>query len=210
MTVLNATQRKTTGTGSSRTLRRTGFVPVTIYGEHSTPISVAIQEKEITKLYRRHGFTSTVVGIDIDGKVHKVLPKAIQLNPITDIVSHADFVFLAKDIQKVEVPLVFDGKERALGVKRGGFFNIIFRKITLNCPVDSIPQDIVIDVTDMGIGSSIVADTLTLPKGCSLATKVNLVIASITGRGSKTDADDEAATPGAEGGEAAAAAAPAA
>ena len=194
---LAATKRDTIGTGSARNLRRDGMVPATIYGEGGEPISIAVQEKEITKIYRRHGFTSTVIGIELDGKVHKVLPKAVQLHPITDLVNHADFVFLAKKTQKVEVPLVFEGKERALGVKRGGFFNIIFRKIALNCPVDAIPTDIVIDVANMTIGSSIVASKLRLPAGCTLATKDNLVIASITGRGSKDDAEDTVA--GAEG-----------
>ena len=180
MVVLAATKREKIGTGSSRALRRDGTVPATVYGQDGTPLSIVIQEKEITKLYRRHGFTSTVIGIELDGKVHKVLPKAIQLHPITDLVNHVDFVYLAKDIQKVEVPLVFEGKERALGVKRGGFFNIIFRKITLNCPVQSIPQNIVIDVSNMGIGSSILAHTLKLPAGCELASKSRIVIASIT------------------------------
>ena len=101
MTVLAATNREKIGTGSSRSLRRAGTVPATVYGEGGTPLSIIIQEKEITKLYRRHGFTSTVVGIELDGKVIKVLPKAVQLHPITDLVNHVDFVFLAKDIQKV-------------------------------------------------------------------------------------------------------------
>jgi large subunit ribosomal protein L25 len=187
MVVIATEAREKLGTGSARSLRRTGMIPVAVYGNDGKTIAVAVQEKEVTKLYRKHGFTSTVIGLNIDGKVHKVLPKAIQLHPVTDIVSHADFVYLAKSTQKVDVPIVFEGKERALGVKRGGFFNIIFRKITLSCPVDSIPQHIIIDVTNMGIGSSIVASKLALPSGCSLATKSNLVIASITGRGGKSD-----------------------
>ncbi len=199
MVILAATKRDTIGTGSARNLRREGMVPATIYGEGGTPVSVALQEKEVTKLYRRHGFTSTVIGIELDGKTHKVLPKAVQLHPITDLVNHADFVFLAKKTQKVEVPLVFEGKERAVGVKRGGFFNIIFRKITLNCPVDNIPTDVVIDVTNMPIGASIVASKLKLPAGSSLATKDSLVIASITGRGSKADAEETTEGAAAEG-----------
>lgn len=192
MVVLSATKRDKIGTGSSRALRGAKLVPAVAYGEGQEVMSIAIQEKEITKLYRAHGFTSTVIGIEIDGKIHKVLPKAIQLHPITDIVSHVDFVFLGKDIQKVEVPIIFEGKDRALGVKRGGFFNIIFRRIALNCAVNSIPKNIVIDVTNMSVGASILASHLQLPSGCTLATKSELVIASITGRGSKTDVDTPA------------------
>lgn len=198
-TSLVAETRKELGTGASRALRRKGLVPATLYGAGNNPMSISVQEKEITKLYRRHGFTSTVIEMDIDGKKHKVLPKTVELHPITDMVHHADFVFLDKKVQKVDVPIVFDGKERAVGVKRGGFFNIILRKLPLFCNVDNIPLNIVIDVTGMVVGDSLRAQEIQLPEGCSLVTKKDLVIASITGRGSKASEEE---TEGGEGEEA--------
>lgn len=194
-TSLVAEARTELGTGPSRALRRKGLVPATLYGAGNKPMSVSVQEKEITKLYRKHGFTSTVIEMDIDGKKHKVLPKSVELHPITDMVHHADFVFLDKKVQKVDVPIVFEGKERAVGVKRGGFFNIIMRKLPLFCNVDNIPLHIVLDVTEMVVGDSIIAKEIQLPEGCSVVSKKDLVIASITGRGSKTDELEE--TPGA-------------
>ncbi len=191
--LLLAEARENLGTGASRALRRQGKVPATIYGDKHKPVSISVLEKDITKLYRKHGFTSTVIELDISGKKHKVMAKTVELHPITDIVRHADFVFLGKKTQKVDVPVVFEGKDRAVGVKRGGFFNIIFRKLQLICPADNIPLNITIDVSNMTIGSSIHAQNLTLPEGCTLATKKDLVVASITGRGSKADAEDEAA-----------------
>ncbi len=188
MFVLKAKNRDILGTGSSRSLRAEGWVPANVYGNGHKNLSIAVEEKEITKLYRTHGFTSKVIGVEIDGKIHKVLPKAVQLHPITDLVNHVDLVFLDKKYQKVDVPVVFDGKERSVGVKRGGFFNIIMRKLPLLCPVDSIPLDIKIDVSNMGIGASIIANKLKLPEGCSLSTKkTKLIVASITGRGGKSD-----------------------
>ncbi len=194
--LLSADIRENLGTGASRALRRKGLVPATVYGAGHKAMSITVQEKEITKLYRRHGFTSTVIELNVEGKKHKVLPKTVSLHPITDIVNHADFVFLDKKTQRVDVPIVFEGKERAIGVKRGGFFNIIFRKLTLLCDVASIPLHIEIDVSNMVIGTSLRACDLKLPVGCALTSKPDLVIASITGRGSKADA--EAATTGEE------------
>lgn len=63
-------------------------------------------------------------------KTHKVLPKAVELHPITEIVRHVDFVHLKEKTQRMDVPIVYEGKKRALAVKRGGFFNIIK---TYNC-----------------------------------------------------------------------------
>jgi large subunit ribosomal protein L25 len=201
--LLSAEIRENLGTGASRALRRKGMVPATVYGTGHKAMSISVQEKEITKLYRRHGFTSTVIELTVDGKKHKVLPKAVTLHPITDIVNHADFIFLDKKSQKVDVPIVFEGKDRAIGVKRGGFFNIIFRKLTLFCDVASIPQDIVIDVSNMLIGASLRAGDLKLPAGTALTSKSDLVIASVTGRGSKTDAEATGAATGAAEGAAA-------
>lgn len=193
MVTLQAEIRTEIGTGASRNVRREGKVPAIIYGPGHQPMSILLEEKEITKLYRKHGFKSTVIELDIAGKKHKVLAQAVQLHPITDIVRHVDFVFLGTKTQKVNVPVVFEGKERSLGIKRGGFFNIIHRSVPMMCDVNKIPQDIVIDVVNMGIGTSIFARSLKLPAGCELVAKKDFVIASITGRGGKADATEEAA-----------------
>ncbi len=52
---LAAELREETGTGATRALRRKGMVPATIYGTNKTPISISIEEKEITKYYRSRG-----------------------------------------------------------------------------------------------------------------------------------------------------------
>jgi large subunit ribosomal protein L25 len=193
-TVLKAELRERLGTGSARDLRRNGMIPAVVYGDGKSPISIAVEEKEVTKLYRKHGFKSSVIEIEVDGKKHKVLAKDVQLHPITELVRHADFVFLpSKGTQKVDVPVVYEGKERSLGVKRGGFFNIIHRKLQLICPVDNIPLHIELDVTNMSIGSSLRAEKIKLPEGCSLATKKSIVLASITGRGGKSSDASEGA-----------------
>lgn len=184
--------RNDNGTGPSRALRREGMIPAIIYGGDQKPISISVEEKEVTKLYRRHGLTSTPIEIDIDGKKYKVLPKAVELHPITDLAHHADFVFLAKKgTQKVLVPIVYEGRERCLGIKRGGFLNIIYRKVSLTCQVDKIPLHLVVDVTNIRIGSSIKASNLVLPEGAKLNNKSDFVIASITGRGGKSDPTEE-------------------
>ncbi len=190
---LVAENRGLVGTGASRNVRLNGKVPATVYGPGREAMSILVEEKEITKLYRKHGFKSTVIELDIQGKKVKVMAKDVQLHPITDIVRHVDFMYLNDKVQKVNVPIVFEGKERSLGIKRGGFFNIIHRSITLLCDVNSIPKDIVIDVVNMGIGASIRASSLPLPQNCQILAKKDFIVASITGRGGKSDAESTSA-----------------
>ena len=132
------------GTGVARDLRRNGLVPAIIYGAGKKPLAISIKETEITKHYRKPSFISTVISLKVGSETHKVLPKAVELHPITDIVRHVDFVYLEKKTQKMQVPVVYEGKERALGVKRGGFFNIIKRTVTLLCDVNNIPKMLIL------------------------------------------------------------------
>ncbi|WP_375319315.1 50S ribosomal protein L25/general stress protein Ctc [Candidatus Tisiphia endosymbiont of Oplodontha viridula] len=190
---LAAEMREKFGTGAARELRRKGMIPAVVYGANKEPLSVSIEEKEITKHYRKPGFISTIVQIKVGSKTHKVLPKAVELHPITNIVRHVDFVHLEEKTQRMEVPIVYEGKERALGVKRGGFFNIIKRTITLLCDVNNIPKNVNIDVTNMHIGQSLKAKGIKLPEGTQLASKNDFIIATIIGRkGSKAESEETA------------------
>ncbi|WP_425361166.1 50S ribosomal protein L25/general stress protein Ctc [Candidatus Tisiphia endosymbiont of Stenodema calcarata] len=191
---LAAEMREKFGTGVARELRRKGMVPAMVYGAGKEVLAVSIEEKEITKHYRKPGFISTVIQIKVGSKTHKVLPKAVELHPITDIVRHVDFVHLEEKTQRMEVPVVYEGKERALGVKRGGFFNIIKRTITLLCDVNNIPKNINIDVTNMHIGQSLKAKSIKLPEGVQLASKNDFIMATIIGRKGSKSEDGEAVT----------------
>lgn len=189
--VLRAEKRERLGTGGARELRKRGMVPAIIYGNEKQPLAVAVEGKEITRHYRKSGFISTVIELEVDKAKYKVLPKDVQLHPITDFVDHVDFVFLNEKIQKMEVPVVFEGKEKSIGVKRGGFFNIIKRRLTVTCPVNAIPKNITVDVTNMQVGQSIKVSQLVLPDGCEPVGKPDMLLASIIGNKGKAEADQE-------------------
>ena len=192
---LAAEMREEVGTGHARALRKRGMVPATIYGAGKAPISIAIEEKEITKYYRRPQYISQLIQFEIGQKKYKVLPKAIDLNPITEIVRHADFVFIEAKMQKMQVPIVYANKDNCIGIKRGGYFNTVRRLLNILCPVANLPRKIKIDVTAMPIGYSIKAKEAILPEGAKLLENPNFVIASIIGKRGKTDDLDEDAAP---------------
>lgn len=189
--ILEAELREQVGTGAARALRRRGMVPATIYGAEKNPISIAVQEKEITKYYRKPQYISQLFEFKVGENKYKVLPKAIQLHPITDIVSHADFVFLDNKMQKLAVPVVYLNKDSCIGIKRGGYFNTVKRSINILCPVAMLPRKIEIDVSAMRIGSTIKAKDLSLPEGASLLEDANFVIASIIGKRGKGEDEEE-------------------
>jgi large subunit ribosomal protein L25 len=194
LVVLKAQKREILGTGSSRAIRKKGMIPAEIYGNGKENISISLPENEVTRLYRKPSFTSTIIQIDVDGKSYKVLPKSVQLHPINDLVHTADFMHLASETQRVAVPLLFSNLDKSIGIKRGGFFNISKRKVILICDVNKIPANIEFDMEKMRVGSSIRAHDLTIPDGCKLVCADNFFVASITGRGSKDETDEATTT----------------
>jgi len=200
---LAAEMREESGTGAARALRRRGMVPATIYGAGKTPVSIAIEEKEITKYYKKPQYISQLIQFEIGQKKYKVLPKAIDLHPINEVVRHADFVFLESKMQRMQVPVVYINKENCIGIKRGGYFNTVKRLLTILCPVDNLPRKIEVGVTEMQIASSIKAKEATLPEGAKLLEDPEFVIASVIGKRGKADnLDDEIVSEGAEEAEA--------
>ena len=187
---LKAQKREELGTGNARAVRRSGMVTAEVYGNGKDNLSVVLAENEMTKLYRQPGFTSTILEIDVDGKSYKVVPKSVQLHPLNDLVRHVDFIHLDKKEQRVDVQVKFTGKEKSIGLKRGGFLNIVKRKIELLCDINKIPQNVSFDIEELHVGSTIRAKDLTIPEGSKMLNSDNLVIASITGRKSKDDAEE--------------------
>lgn len=190
---LNAEIREEIGTGAARALRKRGMVPATIYGPGKEALSIAIEEKEITKYYRKPQYMTQLFQFEIGGKKHKVLPKAVQLHPITDVVNHADFIFLEKEVQRMQVPIVYLNSQISSGVKKGGYFNTVKRFLNLLCSVDNLPRKVEVDIINMPIGTSIKAKQVVLPEGATLLDSSDMIIASIVGRKGKSDSEGEGA-----------------
>lgn len=182
---LNADSRNTMGKGSARALRRSGKTPAIIYGGGKQNVSIALDSKQITKEYYKEGFTSQVFEIKLQGETLKVIPKAVQLHPVTDVIEHMDFFFVSKDAKiHVMVKIHILNEDKCMGIKRGGILNLVRREIEIICSPDSIPHSIDIDVSSLNIGDSVHIEDITLPKDVKVALERNFTILTVAGRGS--------------------------
>ena len=55
-------------------------------------------------------------------------------------------------------------RSKSPGLKKGGVLNIVRRKIELKCPADNIPSELVVDLDNTEIGTSIKISSIKLPK----------------------------------------------
>jgi len=163
---IEADLRERLGKGASRATRRAGFVPAVIYGDKKDPEAVQIKMNAVVRLLNRGGFMSHTYEITAGGKTSTVLPRDLQLHPVTDVPMHIDFLRLGKGtVVTMSVPIQVIGEEESVGLKRGGVINNTRHDIELNVPADAIPEAIVVDVTNIDIGDAIKISEITLPEG---------------------------------------------
>jgi large subunit ribosomal protein L25 len=162
---LKAEARERVGKGSSRELRRNGFIPAVIYGDKQPPVSIVLNTNEVTKRIHAGGFMTTVATINVDGQKITVLPKDYQLDPVRDFTLHVDFLRVSGNTEvTVDVPVHFINEDKS-AIKQGGVLNIVRHTVEFSCPAGSIPEFITVDLDGAKIGDSIHISAVKLPKG---------------------------------------------
>jgi large subunit ribosomal protein L25 len=180
---LKAELRDRVGKGAARALRSKGLVPAIVYGEKQEPLPVAISSKELTTRLHAGGFLITLASLDVGGKKHKVLPKAYELDPVKDFITHVDFLRVSDATRvRVHVPVHFTGHDQSPGLKRGGVLNIVRHDIEMYCPAGAIPDFIEASLAGYEIGGSVHISKVTLPDNCKpVIADRDFTIATIAG-----------------------------
>jgi large subunit ribosomal protein L25 len=164
---LSAEPRARAGKGAARAVRRLGRVPAIIYGGGEDPAPISLDPRELTRTLAARGFLARLVDIRLDGRIVRTLPRDVQLHPVSEAPLHVDFMRVGAATRvSVEVPVTFVNHEMSLGLRRGGILNIVRHEIELVCPVDNIPDRLVVDLSGLDIGDSVHISAVALPEGC--------------------------------------------
>jgi large subunit ribosomal protein L25 len=206
---LTVKRRNKTGKGVSRKLRSQGRLPGICYGSQIQPISVEFDGRSFRASLDPARRQNTVLDLTIedDGQPAQnlsVMVKDYQIHPMRREVTHVDFVAvdLTQDVT-VQVPLMFTGK--AKGIVEGGVLHVVMHDLQIRCKPSDIPNNIELDVSDMGIGDVLHVIDLKLPAGITAAAPPRLTVITCAAPSGAATAAETAAAEGAE----AAAAAPA-
>ncbi len=207
MTTLVAEDRGGVGKGAARALRKAGRVPGVVYGEKKEQLMFSLEARALRRELQDPRFYSTLCNLEIGGKKLRVLPRDIQLHPVSDEPVHADFVYVSRGATvTVEVPVVFLNEESCPGLKRGGVLNVVRREVELVCPADSIPEKIELDLAEADIGLSLHYSHAIVPDGVEPSiTDRDFTIATIAAPSGGVGDDSDEGVEGEEGAEAAAA-----
>jgi len=166
ITVLTANAREKVGKGSAREARRQGNIPAVIYGDKKSPIPIVVEQKILVRYLSTGGFFNTLFDIDVNGELNRVLPRDVQLHPVTDVPEHVDFLRVSATTKvSVEVPVEFIGDDVSPGIKSGGVLNVVRYTVEVSCTPDLIPNTLLLDLSSAEIGDSLHISAVNLPEG---------------------------------------------
>lgn len=195
---LSGSLRENVGSKDAIALRRKDRVPCVLYGgEKQTHFHVSYNE--LSKLI----ITPKVHQVDLglSGETISAVIKEVQFHPVTDRITHVDFLELNDEkVVKIDLPVRVTGS--AIGVRNGGRLFVQFRKLTVKGFPPQFPDEIVLDITKMRIGEKTRVGDLDTG-GLAILQDPEAVVVSIkTARGVVEDeTEDEEGEEGAEGAE---------
>lgn len=162
---IKAQSRKDEGKGASRRLRRAAFVPAIVYGAGEAPQSIQIEHNTILLSAKHEWFFSSVLDLNVDGQVQKVLVRDWQKHPYKQLMMHMDFLRVnEKEALRVSVPLHFLNQEKSPAAKTSGV--VVSHNLTeveISCLLQDLPEFIELDLGELNPGDIIHLSELKLP-----------------------------------------------
>jgi large subunit ribosomal protein L25 len=163
---LGAEPRQGKGKGHAFRARQNGQIPGIVYGGNEEPQPVTLDYREVERHATKGTFLTTPFMLRMPAGKTRVIPRAVQTDPVSDRPVHVDFMRLAEGTQiRLAIPVRFKGQESSPGLKRGGVLNIVRHEVELLCPAESIPEFIEGDLSSLDIHGSLHINDFNLPEG---------------------------------------------
>lgn len=176
--------RRSSGKGVARQLRRNGKIPGVLYGR-GTSILLTIDPAVVRKILLAQGGSTGLITVQIQDDTQTTERVAViqdyQVDPITGAILHVDFfeVSMDKPVRvKVQVRMV---GETPIGVKRDkGVLHHSLRELHVECLPGSIPDQIDVDASALGIGQGIHVRDLQLDEGLRILDDADQMVVNVS------------------------------
>ena len=195
---LTAETGRATGSASSRRLRSEDKIPGVLYGHGMSPVSLSVARRELRAALSGPAGLNTIIDLKVGGSTYPAIVKELQRHPVRRTVSHIDFqqISMTEEIV-VSVPIHLSGTAKAV-VAEGGLVDAAVDSIEVRTTPASMPNEIVIDITNMTVEDVIHLRDVALPAGVTAVGDPDLVVVTVLT--TRADSGAPAAAPAAEGG----------
>lgn len=170
MPTLTAERRESIGSRSARKARAAGRTPANLYRHGEDNHSVLLDAHGLDMALAT---PAQVFEIELEGTKYPCLVREVQYDAFGQVVLHVDFARVTLD-EEVSVEVPFEIRGTATGVVEGGVLTIQHNALAVLCNADSIPDELRIDVSHLGMAESMFAGDIALPPGVRLDTDTML------------------------------------
>jgi large subunit ribosomal protein L25 len=177
--VIKSESRDALGKNAARRIRRGGMIPAVLYGEGAESVPLVLNKKDVIQILKSETGENTLFRVALKDGEKDAMIKAVQIDPTTDEILHADLVRIAMDKAiRVMVPVELTGE--AVGVKtEGGFVDFMTREVEVECLPAAIPERLTVDISLLHLHQSLKVGDVALPEGVKLISDGSVVLVLI-------------------------------
>ncbi|MDQ5985540.1 MAG: General stress protein CTC [Syntrophus sp. SKADARSKE-3] len=190
---LKAFTRTESGKCPARRLRSQGMIPAILYGPRTENVMLSVNAAELKRLLiKKEDKKFFRLSIEDDGKtVDKLsIVKKYETHPMGNQLIHADFYEISLD-RKIALDVPVRLKGTSIGVEMGGELQQQKRVLRVSCLPDQLPEEIVIDITDLKVGDTLKVKDIALGDGISIQDGEDLSVVMILSTRAAMKASDQ-------------------
>lgn len=183
--------RENIGSNKANKLRAEKVLPGVIYKKGDQTITVKVSEPEFLRVYKSAGTTS-VINLDLDGKMHPVIIKEIQRHPVKNQILHIDFQELNMD-EKIKMFIPVNLINRDSIKLQPSVLAQMLDQVEIECLPNNIPNTADIDVADMTFADPIYVKDLDVAKNddVTVLTDLDTVVCTLSEPAAVVEETDE-------------------
>ncbi|MGH9059491.1 MAG: 50S ribosomal protein L25 [Acidimicrobiales bacterium] len=161
---LKAERGRTTGSSASRRLRSSGRIPGVVYGHGHQAVSVSIDAREFRHALSGDAGLNQLLNLEVGSESLLTMARVLQRHPVRNTVVHVDFQIVSRtEIITADVPIIHTGVAKAV-FQEQGVIEQPLTTLTVNSLPANIPNELVVDISEMAIGDTIRVGDLALPR----------------------------------------------
>ena len=179
-TILVAESGRSTGSASTRRLRSEDKIPGVVYGMGLSPISISVARSELRQAVSGSAGMNTIIDLSVDGETYPSIIKEVQRHPVRLNIQHIDFLQVDLNVEiKVMVPVHLIGEAKDVS-DNNGLVDQILTEVEVSTTPRSIPDEIVYDISEMTMDSTVLVGDLSVPSGVEITTDPESAVVTVS------------------------------
>ena len=178
-TILQTKIGRKIGSAESRRLVATDHIPGVIYGHGMVPVKITVERRDLRVALAGPAGVNTILELQVGDTKYPAIVKELQRDPVKRVVRHIDFMQISlTELITMDIPVHLTGTAKAV-LSEGGLVDATVNTIQIRATAANIPNEILIDVTAMGMQDVIRLSDVVLPNGVSAVGDPDLVVVTV-------------------------------